>query len=782
MTPVRRNLVVLSDGTGNSSAKLFKTNVWRTYEALDLRGGSQLALYDNGVGTASIPFLALLSGAIGAGLRRNVLDLYVFLCRNHRAAGEDGQAEADRIFGFGFSRGAFTIRVLSGLVASQGLVRADDDAELRRLASWAYRRYRRTYNQTGGLVGPMRWVRDVVFSTWDRLRGRKAYDEAPRRKVEIEFLGLFDTVDAYGLPIDELTRGWDTWVWPLSMPNQRLSPSVKRACHALALDDERHTFHPLLWDESGEPACGSSQHIDEERLTQVWFSGMHSDVGGGYPDDTMSLTPLCWMAACAAQRGLGFLGPLGAGGVPQAWIDRARSDAPMHDSRRGLGTSYRYNPRKLQALCHDPEAGVTVARPKIHESVFERVVHGTDDYAPIVLPERFAVVSRTGAVLSGDAAPANHPVEHSTQSQARVKLQERAWDLVWQRRVVYFTAALLALVLVALPISPWRDRLDLLEQPNDLVSIGLGIAGRFLPDFVAPWLEHYRRYPWQLVAGLTAFALLVSRGGALRTAIRSQMRGVFAGLGPVAHPVAPAPDPGGFVYRLRTHPLYQGFMHTLTRRIWPHVFGISALAVLVLGSFLLASRVAFDVLNVAGNVCDAGLASPRAGTGPWDAALHPSTLCHATGITVEEGKRYRIEIALPAAADSDPPEGEYRPGRGTGRWMDRDLRVDSPAGFTSERRPLVLYPAALLRRMHGHQWFVPIAQVGASGTERYSLEDGVREFTARRTAPLFLYVNDAVVPCPSFSCLYGNNSGAPACVRVTPIGPDVQPEPPRCKP
>jgi len=108
-----RNLVVFSDGTGNSAAKLFKTNVWRMYDALDLNCPDQIALYDDGVGTASLPLLALIGGAFGWGLKRNVLDLYVFLCRNYR--------EGDHIFAFGFSRGAFTIRVSEKLRPKRSL-------------------------------------------------------------------------------------------------------------------------------------------------------------------------------------------------------------------------------------------------------------------------------------------------------------------------------------------------------------------------------------------------------------------------------------------------------------------------------------------------------------------------------------------------------------------------------------------------------------------------------------------------------------------------------------
>src|SRR3954470_18955402 len=96
-----RNIVLLSDGTGNSSAKLFKTNVWRLFQALDLTDPlKQVAWYDNGVGTSSFKLFAVLGCVFGFGLKRNVLDIYSFCCRNYVAG--------DQLYGFGFSRGAFT--------------------------------------------------------------------------------------------------------------------------------------------------------------------------------------------------------------------------------------------------------------------------------------------------------------------------------------------------------------------------------------------------------------------------------------------------------------------------------------------------------------------------------------------------------------------------------------------------------------------------------------------------------------------------------------------------
>ncbi len=129
-----RNLIVLSDGTGNSAAAPFKTNVWRLYQALDLSDGSQVAVFGDGVGTSSVRLLRVLGLAFGFGVKRNVLNLYKFLCHNHNPG--------DRIWAFGFSRGAFTIRVLAGLIYREGLVAFETEAELNRNALAAYRAYR----------------------------------------------------------------------------------------------------------------------------------------------------------------------------------------------------------------------------------------------------------------------------------------------------------------------------------------------------------------------------------------------------------------------------------------------------------------------------------------------------------------------------------------------------------------------------------------------------------------------------------------------------------------
>ena len=250
-------IVVFSDGTGNSAAKVFRTNVWRLYQALDLDDAAaiasgepwQIAYYDDGVGTSSFRPLALLGGVFGWGMKRNVLDLYSFICRNY----EPG----DRIYAFGFSRGAFTIRVLVGLIDREGLLlgctsSSSLTARGTRTGSSGVAS-RRPERSSGG----SRNARDQVIKAWRHyVEAAQDYTTFQDPSDQIDFVGVWDTVAAYGMPIAELTRGIDKWVWPLSLPDYELPKKVKKACHALALDDERDTFHPLLWDEKAKESAG----------------------------------------------------------------------------------------------------------------------------------------------------------------------------------------------------------------------------------------------------------------------------------------------------------------------------------------------------------------------------------------------------------------------------------------------------------------------------------------------------------------------------------------------
>jgi len=194
------------------------------YQALDLSSTRQVAFYDDGVGTSSLKPLAVLGGAFGWGLKRNVLALYTFLlCRNYQPA--TGNREADRIYGFGFSRGAFTMRVLIKFVLSQGLVtNFNSNDDLHQKALWLYREFRKDHSTRFRIEAAARAVRDLVLWPF-----RPDTIEV-RRVTEIRFLGLWDTVDAYGLPVEELKKGIDRYLWPLAAGRPRTRSTHQEGC------------------------------------------------------------------------------------------------------------------------------------------------------------------------------------------------------------------------------------------------------------------------------------------------------------------------------------------------------------------------------------------------------------------------------------------------------------------------------------------------------------------------------------------------------------------------
>lgn len=735
-----KTIVLLSDGTGNSSAKLFKTNVWRLYDGLDLSRPDQIAYYDNGVGTASFKPLAFLGGAFGWGLKRNVRDLYAFLCRNYR--------EGDRIFAFGFSRGAFTIRVLVALIDSEGILVGEEGSELARLVAWAFRQYRRRHNVTGGLVTPIRAVRDFFLRAFDGVRGLKPYRKAQRiARPPIAFVGVWDTVDAYGLPVDELTKGWDQWVWPLSMRDRELSPLVEKACHVLSLDDERNTFHPLLWTEAGQ---APATHVDQERITQVWFAGVHSNVGGGYPDDSLAHVSLVWMAEQAEKaRKANEPGLRYRPGAANEWCAKANPNGPLYDSRKGLAGYYRYRPRSIAALCRDDRHKVSVGLPKIHESVFRRIRAGTDGYAPIGLPHDYGVVMADGQILSA----AQNPFETPTQALSRENEQADVWNIVWWRRAVYFATVLASLVVVARPFVRDLGRLSLLDAQVPVLSGLVDMLGGALPGIVKPWLSWYQRYPLHLVLGLVVVSALLYGGSALRQSVTDKMRAVWQHLA-VSRSPTPSPVSRSVLFRVRTCRTYVGFFDVLSWHLLPFATGVGAL--LVIAALVVAGlgRATFDAASVAGGVCKESEASRPAGRlavgGTSLAELDPSSLCSPTGVLIERGARYRVTIELPKGRDA---------------WHDGPYEVLTAGGAMREK-PIALTVGVPLRRSLSWNWFVPIARVGGTGAEYHGLPAASSEFVALSSGRLFLYVNDAVLPWPFWRTLYANNSGAPARVVV----------------
>ena len=725
----RRNIVLLSDGTGNSPAKLNKTNVWRLYQALDLGADDQIAFYDDGVGTSGFRPLQILGGAFGWGLSRNVRDLYEFLCRHY----QDG----DHIYVFGFSRGAFTARTLAALIAQCGVldcsksvprgsgeISLNTHAGLKAGVALAYKSYRRGYSAPVARV--TRWLRD-------RLLGPIPSPDAFRRDyglaATIKFVGVWDTVDAVGLPVDELSTMIDRIFYPHRFPDQDLSPRVERACHAIAIDDERYTFHPVLWNERGG--------ADNGRMTQVWFAGMHSDVGGGYPDNDLAHVSLEWMIDQVhfdPTRGDGLR--FGADDL-RAIAHRAQPLGKMHDSRRGLGVYYRYKPRDVASLCDDPDEGVLIAEPKIHQAVFKRIAENTTGYAPPALPTSYRLVDERGVV--SDPNPTTY--ETADQRQNRARLLERAQDHIFWRRVLYYLFVFATLAIVFMPYyrPPIRG-----AEPESWLETGLswmlGWLPAFLPGFLSSWANYWidawsQSALWFLIlAALYGWLLWHSRK--IDANIHRLSEAAWWHVKQCAGTMPPIPGVGTFeslARRWRSARKLKRF-HRLSVKVAVPVVAVVVAAYLAAGTVY---RVAYHLPGVGDGVCrkwfdvlGADGEEPRQwGPAVWSKEVRFDTRipCVDTGLTLRAGQRYVIEVK----DQKDWTDGTYAAAASGLSGVSHLVNPVFVAGVPS-RRSLLL------------PWFTLTGEIGRDSGHTFPLNRERVIVRPSQTGRLHLYVNDAI--------------------------------------
>jgi uncharacterized protein (DUF2235 family) len=714
-----KNIILLSDGTGNSAAKKNKTNVWRLYEALDLHNDKQIAMYDDGVGSKESTYNKILGGVFGYGLKRNVLELYKYLCRNFRDA-EQNNGEADKIYLFGFSRGAFTVRVLAGFIAYAGI--CTDFSTEKQLHEWAsanYKLYRNRYKH-----GYLTRIWRALFGGSNELH----YNIRP----DIEFVGVWDTVDAYVFPIDELAIIWDIVIYPIRFPDYELTPKVRRACHAVSVDDERHTFHPVMWDEASEKARVEQHTVEANRIEQVWFPGVHADVGGGYPRKSLSLVTLDWMIsrveADNTDHGMVFIKD-----VREQYKSQSDWNGPQHDSRSGLGSYYRYEPRNITRICDDKDAGIKIEQPKLHRSVFERIKGRSLPYAPTGIPEQYTV-----AATEGDAPK----YETEEQRRKRAAALNYALDVIFWRRALYFALLLTTLVLITSRFFlDWREG-GVCVDSACVIDPVIQLVIDSLPGFAAGWFEALRQNPewlW-ILAGLfiVLFRLRIIAWRAMRQHAMSAWA-ELKGKGEVRQ--------------------WHGSLTSKLRAVWNGGLGKAinwmsgSILFLVIAYllFALVNGAVFHVRITFGTLCAASndaslIKDERAVT------LDVSKACYASGIKLEPGKTYRFEVEPDYVED------------GKGNWATPDGLVESSA---------VMHLFAPLRRHITSPWIKLYGRVDDGGNENFELGSGVTEYTARSEGELFLYVNDAVFGVlPKWDYFYtsgtGTNSGEIA-VKVTAV-------------
>jgi uncharacterized protein (DUF2235 family) len=770
-----KSIILFSDGTGNSSAKLFKTNVWRMYEAVDLGPAAegkrdQISYYDDGVGTSSFKPLAVLGGAFGWGLKRNVLDIYRYACRNYR--------EGNDIYAFGFSRGAFTVRLAVALIAQEGLVRSASEAELDRKSRGAYRAFRADFLPRR-LQWPTKWfrtVRDLIGRRLGQLRNREPYDRADNARPNIRFVGVWDTVAAYGGPITEITRAIDNWIYPLSMPDYQLNERVLCARHALAIDDERDAFLPLVWDEVHEHKLIKEQKVDEKRLQQVWFTGMHADVGGGYPDESLSYVSLLWMMEETERAGLRTLTV-----VKDRIVALASSYGPIHDSRAGVGAYYRYQPRKIAAWL-DPvdqmtlslrDPAITDSRRKsrglllsvnVHESVINRIATGTDRYAPINLPETFKIIPpqvEGETIPQADNQTSDSPPEvkasrpmvshdlrarltHPTTARARAEATEPVWNLVWWRRLTYFVTLAATLMLLSLPLVVGQlPPPPILSDGRTWVGGIIRLLTLVLPTFAGDWIEVYADNPFYFFVLGGVILLLLKLGTRLERMLSDEARRIWR----QATDGGPLPTPReSWVQKFRNNGGYQHFIQVFKWYFLPDWIVAPLFAVLVL--WLGVAVFAQTTLPFAEN--DTLLCHPSPGAVAEIATVardfRTRDVCSESFGRVIEKQRYVVTFDV-----VDP-------------WYDSSLTT-SPEGLSVSEFPAGLgFVAAPLRRVIDARYLQPILEVRPTDGRRGWFGENIQiyplsvravgnsvtlyrgEFTAPRSGELFLFANDAMIP------------------------------------
>lgn len=262
-----KNIVICCDGTGNEFGD-HNSNVVKLYGTLIIDGLRQTGYYHPGVGTMGAPtarnriskaWSIVMGLAFGAGLLANVSDAYRYLMNVY----EDG----DRVFLFGFSRGAYTARALAGVLQMFGLLCPGNDG----LIPYVISLYAKRTRKAGGMT-----------HSFQVAQGFKA---TFCRHCPLHFVGVWDTVSSVG------------WIWdPLKLPYTAQNPDMAVGRHALSIDERRCYFRNNLW----------GVQLHGQNIKQVWFAGVHSDVGGSYSymESGLSQIALEWMLCEASSCGL----------------------------------------------------------------------------------------------------------------------------------------------------------------------------------------------------------------------------------------------------------------------------------------------------------------------------------------------------------------------------------------------------------------------------------------------------------------------------------------------
>jgi uncharacterized protein (DUF2235 family) len=412
-----KNIVICCDGTGNEISENI-SNVLKLYRCLRKTGKTephQVVFYDPGVGTLARPdpwrkvwqdTITILGLATGYGLDDNVLAGYEFLVDNYE--------EGDSIYLFGFSRGAYTVRVLAGLVHKVGLL-SPQQVNLAGAGLTAYKQF-----SSNGQSGPAPGLNQLVDG------GDEADQTGPVTKDDqaaqfarilsakwptVRFVGVWDTVASVIVPRPD--RLYLPSLQELAFTQN--NPSVKSFRQAISIDERRRMFRLKPWDEGQtfmRNRFSKTNNAEPQDSLQVWFAGVHADIGGGYPEKESGLSkfPLLWMIDEAVKCGLA---------VDQRTVNQLawgvkRKDSPfsyvapdfMRDPHDSMSAAWRIlefwpkadkhkewkaRPSFLGHYIPDAEPRPIPDEAFVHESVVKRM-QAVPSYQPINMPARYQTI------------------------------------------------------------------------------------------------------------------------------------------------------------------------------------------------------------------------------------------------------------------------------------------------------------------------------------------------------------------------------------------------------
>jgi uncharacterized protein (DUF2235 family) len=261
-------------GTKDDENNTLRSNVEKIHKVIARvapDGTEQLVKYEDGVGATGGLWNRVINGATGGGLDQNIVKAYRFIVEHY--------VHGDEIYLFGFSRGAYTARSVAGLIRNCGILQSQNV----HLAQKAFNFYR---DRSPDKHPDSEAAKDFI----------RQYSHA----AHVKFIGVWDTVGSLGIPL-----GWLQLFnkKKYSFHDVQLSSTIKFAFHALAIDERRRLFKPTLWQRSKNSVKNKTQ----QHVEQVWFTGVHCNVGGGYHDERLSDLTLAWMIDRSKLADLAFI-------------------------------------------------------------------------------------------------------------------------------------------------------------------------------------------------------------------------------------------------------------------------------------------------------------------------------------------------------------------------------------------------------------------------------------------------------------------------------------------